>query len=74
MRDLYRPETPERAVELVGMYAAEETPYNQELFRASLCAALTPGELRVVADAVGLEDAQLVVDTDRHMSLQIAAR
>ena len=72
--DLYRPETPERAVELVRTYASEETAYNQELFRASLCAALTPGELRVVADSVGLGDAQLVVDTDRHMSLQLARR
>jgi hypothetical protein len=45
----------------------------KDLFRASLHAALTPGELWVLADQVGLGDARLVVDTDRHMSLQRAA-
>jgi len=73
IRDLFRPETPERALELVAHHAAGENAYNQELFRASLCAALTPEELREVADAAGLEAAQIVIDSDRHMSLQIAA-
>ena len=35
--------------------------------------ALTPEELRRAADAAGLERAQLVVDTDRHVSLQLRA-
>ena len=70
IRDLYRPIDSETVTQLVDQHAADETDYNRELFRASLCAALTPGELRVMADRVGLEDATLVVDTDRHMSLQ----
>lgn len=73
IRDLFRPPTAERALELTEMHAGDCTPVQKELFRASLHAALTPGELRVLADEVGLADAVLVVDTDRHMSLQRAA-
>ena len=47
---------------------------NQELFRASLCAALTSAELRELADGAGLADAEIEIDSDRHMSLQLAAR
>lgn len=72
IRDLYRPESPERALELVRMHAGGGTPDQQELFRASLHAALTPGELRELADEAGLEGAELVLDSDRHVSLQIA--
>ncbi len=71
IRDLYRPETPERALELVELHAGDATPQQKELFRASLHAALTPDELRAMADEAGLADAELTVDTDRHVSLQI---
>ena len=74
VRDLYRPPSNERAAELVALHAAEATPYQRELFRASLCASLTPEELRTLADSVGLADAEVAIDSDRHMSLQIAAR
>lgn len=73
IRDLFRPETPERALELVDLHAADENAYNRELFRASLHAALTPDELRALVDELGLDGLELVVDTDRHMSLQRAA-
>jgi ubiquinone/menaquinone biosynthesis C-methylase UbiE len=73
IRDLYRPPTQARVEELVGMYAGDASPSGREMFRASLCAALTPGELRAIADRCGLEDARLVLDTDRHMSLQLPA-
>ncbi len=73
IRDLYRPESEEQAVALVREHASEESAYNQELFRASLCAALTPDELRAVADRAGLADAEVVIDSDRHMSLQLRA-
>jgi ubiquinone/menaquinone biosynthesis C-methylase UbiE len=73
IRDLFRPESPERVAELVQEHAAQETATNRELFRASLCAALSPEELRRTADAAGLELAELTIDSDRHMSLQIAA-
>jgi ubiquinone/menaquinone biosynthesis C-methylase UbiE len=70
IRDLYRPPTPARALELVARHAGDATPEQRGLLRASLHAALTPGELRELADAVDLADAELVVDSDRHMSLQ----
>jgi ubiquinone/menaquinone biosynthesis C-methylase UbiE len=72
IRDLFRPQSPERVRELVEEHAGDETPVNRELFRASLCAALTPEELRGVADRAGLERAELTIDSDRHSSLQIA--
>jgi len=73
IRDLYRPCSDARVAELVAMYASGASVYGRELFRASLCAALTPSELRAVADESGLGDAMLLVDTDRHMSLQLPA-
>lgn len=72
VRDLFRPETPELAKELVATYAAEETPYQQELFRASLHAAFTPDELRALVRELGLDGVEVVIDTDRHVSLQRA--
>jgi ubiquinone/menaquinone biosynthesis C-methylase UbiE len=70
IRDLYRPDSATRVDELVATYAATAGPIGRELFRASLCAAFTPDELRAMADEVGLTSAEVVVDTDRHMSLQ----
>jgi ubiquinone/menaquinone biosynthesis C-methylase UbiE len=72
VRDLFRPPTPERAIELVRLHAADANAYQQELLRASLHAALTPDELRAIAAELGIP-ATVVVDTDRHMSLQIRA-
>ena len=73
IRDLFRPESPERALELVQLHAADANPYQQELFRASLHAALTPDELRGIVAELGIDGAEVVVDTDRHMSLQRSA-
>jgi len=73
IRDLYRPPSPERAGELVALHAADAGPRQRELFRASLGAALTCAELRILADGCGLAAAEIVLDSDRHMSLQIAA-
>ncbi|HEY5658536.1 MAG TPA: class I SAM-dependent methyltransferase [Myxococcota bacterium] len=73
IRDLFRPDTLERAEELVQRHAGTATRAQQALFRESLCAALTPQELRGVADAAGLARAEIVVDTDRHVSLQLRA-
>jgi len=73
IRDLFRPESSARIAELVQLYAREESALSQELFRASLHAGLTSEELRRVADAAGLSDAELVIDSDRHHTLQIKA-
>lgn len=71
IRDLFRPDSPERRDELVELYAAEEEPYQKELFRASLHAAFAPEELRdIVADCGLQENLEIVLDSDRHMTLQ----
>ena len=73
IRDLYRPDSEAEVDHLVATHASNAGPIGQELLRACLCAALTPAELRAMADRCGLSAADLVIDSDRHMSLQIAA-
>ena len=73
IRDLFRPESEAHRDELVDLYAEGASPNQRELFRASLHAAFTPDELRTLADESGLSSAELVIDSDRHMSLQLAA-
>ena len=73
IRDLYRPATLGGLARLVEKHAGRATPYQKKLFSDSLHAALTPEELRTMANEVGLEDSEVTVDSDRHMSLQIAA-
>ncbi|HED64745.1 MAG TPA: hypothetical protein ENJ09_04230 [Planctomycetes bacterium] len=55
---------------LVELHAADATPYQRRLFADSLGAALTPAELESLARNAGIEGAEVVVDSDRHMSLQ----
>lgn len=74
IRDLYRPDSRERLDELVALHAADANESQRKLFADSLHAALTPDELRALADACGFADAELTVDTDRHVSLQIPRR
>jgi ubiquinone/menaquinone biosynthesis C-methylase UbiE len=74
IRDLYRPDSDDAADRLVAAHAAGAGPVGRALLRASLCAAFTPAELRALADECGLAGAELVIDTDRHMSLQITQR
>ncbi|KAA3607530.1 MAG: class I SAM-dependent methyltransferase [Planctomycetota bacterium] len=73
IRDLFRPESEAQRDALVEMHASDANPYQKELFRASLHAALRPEELNQIAGDCGLDGAQVVVDSDRHMSLQKAA-
>jgi ubiquinone/menaquinone biosynthesis C-methylase UbiE len=70
IRDLFRPESVERINELVALHAAEADEHGKQLFAASLHAALTPAELEAMAWEIGLRDFEVVIDTDRHMSLQ----
>lgn len=72
VRDLFRPASVARADALVAEHAADANANQRALFHASLCAAFTPDELRTLAAECGLADAAVVVDTDRHMSLQLA--
>ena len=70
VRDLYRPASAAVARALVALHCGGEDARAQELFRASLHAALTPAELQEAAVRAGLEDFEIVTDSDRHMSLQ----
>jgi ubiquinone/menaquinone biosynthesis C-methylase UbiE len=70
IRDLFRPDSKKQAINLVDAHAGREPEYARELFRASLCAALTPDELRTCAAQAGLTEVEVVLDSDRHMSLQ----
>jgi ubiquinone/menaquinone biosynthesis C-methylase UbiE len=74
IRDLFRPKTAIDADQLVQLHASNEPPMSQRLFRDSLCAALTSDELEKVASQAGLTDFQVVIDSDRHMSLQSSDR
>jgi len=70
IRDLFRPDDSKTVADLVSTHAADEAEYARELFRASLCAAFTPDELVEVARTAGISGAEVVEDSDRHMSLQ----
>jgi ubiquinone/menaquinone biosynthesis C-methylase UbiE/predicted Zn-dependent protease with MMP-like domain len=70
IRDLFRPENPARVDELVRMYAGSARADQQELFRASLHAAFTPSEVEQMIRDVGIDGVEVVIDTDRHMSIQ----
>ena len=73
IRDLFRPPTEERAVELVRTHAAGGSAAQQALLLASLHAALEPEELRTMAREAGLVGVKLSIDSDRHMSLEARA-
>ena len=72
IRDLRRPGSLDELNRLVDLHAGGCDDEQRRLFAESLHAALTPDELRALADDCGLRDAEVVVDTDRHMSLQRA--
>jgi ubiquinone/menaquinone biosynthesis C-methylase UbiE len=73
IRDLFRPATEAELERLVALHAADESDYNRGLFAASLRAALTLEEVELCAEAAFLGGAELVVDSDRHFSLQLRA-
>ena len=69
IRDLMRPASAAEVEALVTQHAGYD-PRHQQLLRQSLHAALTPAELRRLADEAGLKHVEVTVDSDRHMSLQ----
>jgi len=70
IRDLYRPADEDTLMRIVSEQTVEATPFQREMFADSLRAALTPDELLTLAREAGMRDVELVIDTDRHMSLQ----
>lgn len=73
IRDLARPADRDQVDALVERHAADDTPEQRALFRASLHAALTPDELADAARSAGLAGFEVRMDSDRHVSLQISA-
>ena len=70
IRDLYRPCDQTQLKHLVASYASDSTPVQRELFCDSLHAAFTPQELKTMVEQMGISRVEVVVDTDRHVSIQ----
>lgn len=69
VRDLMRPASAERVEELVAAYAGSATVRQQELFRASLHAALTLPEIQELLEALGLPGTWAAATSDRHWTI-----
>lgn len=65
--DLMRPESAERAQELVDLHATGEAHILRRDFYNSLCAAFLPQEIQQQLSAAGLEQLQIKIISDRHL-------
>lgn len=65
-RDLLRPEDDASVDSLVATYAGEATPFQQQMYRDSLCASLTAEELRDVVAELDLVSSTVEITSDRH--------
>lgn len=70
IRDLFRPEDQDELDRLVAEHAGDSDAAQRKLFAESLHAALTPEEFAELATQAGFAGSEIVVDSDRHMSLQ----
>lgn len=70
VRDLFRPDSHDQVEQLVAQHAGDASQQQQQLFRQSLIAALTPDELQAMVDELKLPRVSVVVDSDRHVSIQ----
>lgn len=78
VRDLARPDTEAEVDRLVALYGGEpprdpsqQSSYDHQrmLFRDSLCAALTPDEVRALAIDAGMKEPDVRLTSDRHWTL-----
>jgi ubiquinone/menaquinone biosynthesis C-methylase UbiE len=74
IRDLFRPDSEAALTNIVESYTVGQTPTQRQLFADSLRAALAPDELREMVASLGMDGVEVVVDTDRHVSIQRKAR
>ncbi len=65
-RDLLRPNSMEELSQLVEQYAGGESPRAQQLFAASLNAALTLDEIRQLVKSLGVPPSGVQATSDRH--------
>lgn len=78
VRDLFRPETEADVARLVTQYGGSEPAdrrlvpafeRQRELFRASLCAALTVDEVAAIVRPLGITAERVAMTSDRHWTL-----
>lgn len=74
VRDLVRPSSMDAAWAIVKRVAAGDTLRQQQLFFDSLCAALTVPEVERLLVDVGWGDIPVTRSSDRHWSIERAAR
>ena len=55
---------------IVDTYAREDTQYQRKLFRDSLFAALTTGEVKTMISKTGVTNAKVFQTSDRHWSIE----
>lgn len=67
--DLLRPDSPDRAREIVETYSSQEDPVLKRDFFNSLCAAFTPEEVAAQLRAPGLGHLRPQVISDRHWAV-----
>ena len=68
--DLMRPASEQTADALVAHYAQDAPPVLRRDFRASLCAAFTPEEVRAQIERAGLDRLRVDVVSDRHLAVR----
>lgn len=76
IRDLFRPANQAALDALLDTHAplSVNTPDQRRMLAESLAAALTPDELRATANDAGMSSVDVVVESDRHMTLQSIPR
>jgi len=66
VRDLLRPDDVATVDRLVATYAGEANPHQRQMFRDSLCAALTLEEIRALVSGLGFPAECVAQTSDRH--------
>ncbi|UQA61534.1 class I SAM-dependent methyltransferase [Polyangium aurulentum] len=69
VRDLLRPADDDAVSALVETYASDQSPRQRALFDASLRAALTLEEVRVLCDELGIAREAVQQTSDRHFTI-----
>lgn len=69
IRDLCRPESEAEVERLVERYTGQENEVGQQLFRQSLHAALTLGEIQEICRGLGISTESVQMTSDRHWTI-----
>lgn len=69
VRDLMRPDDVAAVHSLVATYAADENDHQRQMFRDSLCAALTVDEVRQLLNDCGMSGDCVAGTSDRHWTI-----